>query len=74
MLLGLYLAVTRVHRRRLLTLFGVEASVDWVRVLKSFTVWIALYGVSFSLCYLLFHRATCFNLIFGIGYHSRCLQ
>jgi hypothetical protein len=54
MLLGLFLAVTRVHRRQFITLFGIEASVDWVRVLKSFALWLALSGVGFALCYLLF--------------------
>lgn len=53
MLLGLFLAVTRIHQRRFLSLVGVKAAVDWLRVLKAFVFWLSLCGVSFLITYLL---------------------
>jgi hypothetical protein len=52
-LLGLFLAVTRVHRRKFMTLFSVDNAIDWFRVFKGFIVWLGLFGISFFLWYLI---------------------
>ena len=64
-LLGLFLAVTRVHRRKFMTLFGVEAGVDWSRVIKGFILWLGLYGIGFLLSYLIFPSR--YSLAFNIS-------
>ncbi|MEO0458302.1 MAG: hypothetical protein AAF152_17215 [Cyanobacteria bacterium P01_A01_bin.114] len=48
---GLYLAVTRIHERPLLTLISPDASICWQRILKGFGLWLGLGVLSFALRY-----------------------
>lgn len=65
LLLGLFLAVTRVHRRKFMTLFSVDTSIDWLRVIKGFILWLGLYGISFFVWYLIFPSR--YSLTFNIS-------
>lgn len=64
LLLGLFLAVKLVHKRKFMTLISPDATVDWVRVIKSFIVWLGLRGISFLVLYLIFpsHFSLTFNM------------
>jgi uncharacterized protein len=52
-LLGLFLVVQRVHKRKFLTLISPDASFCWQRVVKGFGVWLSLYGTGFLIWYLI---------------------
>jgi hypothetical protein len=65
LLLGLFLAVTRVHRRKFMTLFSVDTAIDWLRVIKGFILWLGLYGISFFLWYLI--SPSRYSLTFNIS-------
>jgi uncharacterized protein len=64
-LLGLFLAVTRVHRRKFMTLFSVDTTIDWLRVIKGFILWLGLYGISFFVWYLI--SPSRYSLTFNIS-------
>lgn len=64
-LLGLFLVVTRVHRRKFMTLFSVDTSIDWLRVIKGFILWLGLSGISFFVWYLI--SPSRYSLTFNIS-------
>jgi len=53
LLLGLYLSIERVHKRKFTTLFTSEDSVRWQRMLKGFGVYLGLDSIRFLLWYLI---------------------
>ncbi|MBW4463635.1 MAG: hypothetical protein KME47_25835 [Nodosilinea sp. WJT8-NPBG4] len=64
-LLGLFLAVTRVHRRKFMTLFNLDTAIDWFRVIKGLIVWLGSYGISFFVWYLI--SPSRYSLTFNIS-------
>jgi uncharacterized protein len=65
LLLGLFLAVTLIHRRKFMTLFSVDTAIDWFRIIKGFILWLGLYGISFSVRYLI--SPSRYSLTFNIS-------
>jgi hypothetical protein len=48
-----------------MTLFSVDTSIDWLRVIKGFILWLGLYGISFFVWYLIFPSR--YSLTFNIS-------
>ncbi|MEP0821144.1 MULTISPECIES: hypothetical protein [Trichocoleus] len=65
LVLGLFLAVTRVHKRKFMTLVSPDATINWLRVLQGFIVWLGLRGVSFFVWYLI--SPSLFSLTFNLS-------
>ena len=53
LILGLFLAVERVHKRNFLTLINLEASISWYRIIEGFIVSLILWMISFPIWYLI---------------------
>ena len=52
LILGLFLAIQRVHRRDFLTLVTPDLSISWQRIFKGFIVYLGIWVVSFPVWYL----------------------
>jgi uncharacterized protein len=52
MIISIYIVIKRFHQRHFLTLFGPSQAIDWLRIIKAYSLWLGLYGVSFLVWYL----------------------
>ncbi|NES95572.1 MAG: hypothetical protein F6K32_10135 [Desertifilum sp. SIO1I2] len=70
-LLGLFLAVTKIHQRNFLTLVSPNNSISWQRIIQGFSIFLALRIVAWILLYFLlpdryilsFQASTLFNFL-----------
>lgn len=53
LLLGLFLAMKFVHKRPFMTLISPDSTIDWFRIFKGCILWLGLYGIGFTLWYLI---------------------